>query len=622
STQSFEEGTPIVPFVKEGVDPEVTAVKQLLKLLDKAAKSARTYGTKNPVAQRFFQQFYDELTQHLEHHARLAFLVQRNQLFFRDEVVYEPERDATGDSFAFIMYSDGIRELTFHQGLTQADLSFFLDALWGTSSRDTGSEEKPNDEDDDDIVTRLWAKNLSTITLVTAEELVRSSGFGVDELELQTQGYMNLSVTSLRELLDRERARVSGSKERSSGSPGSEGNGLPEGVSGATGTGTVRNQRFQASVVGYEVSQPELDALTQEIKAETARDATLYILDVLTAVLASEQSAAVLTKLFEVWDGVLDVLLRNGQWTVLEPVLTLLQDVEAVRPDLSEPHKRQVAGLFEGLASPERFKAIGTYLNRTPHVKAEGLLTLLLMMSKETVPGLCALLAALEGPMHQAIVMEALQTIAKDNADPIVRGLTDKRPVYVKNLLTLITRWHDPRFADAVEKALRHPEAAVRRDALRLLAMLRPSGNGNKLVGLLGDGDETVRLTAMKVLASGQFNAAFSVWAPFVTADEFHDRSSAEKRAIYLAMKQTAVDEAVPYWQGLLTEWSWTNRKKKEELALLAADMLGKLATPAAIAALALGQKKGGTTVRQACTTALSVASRQHRQHTPAAANS
>ncbi|MBI4001766.1 MAG: hypothetical protein HY348_08275, partial [Nitrospira defluvii] len=423
STKPFEEGTPIVPFVKEGVDPEVTAVKQLLKLLDKAAKSARTYGTKNPVAQRFFQQFYDELTQHLEQHARLAFLVQRNQLFFRDEVVYEPERDATGDSFAFKMYSDGIRELTFHQGLTQADLSFFLDALWGTSSRETGSEAEQNDEDDDDdIVTRLWAKNLSTITLVTAEELVRSSGFGSDELELQTQGYMNMSVTSLRDILDRERALMSRSKERNGGAPGNEDNGSPEGVSGATGAGTARNQRFQASVVGYEVSQPELEALTQEIKTETARDATLYILDVLTAVLASEQSAAVLTKLFEVWDGVLDVLLRNGQWTVLETVLTLLQDTEAVRPDLSKPHKQQVAGLFEGLASPERLKAIGTYLNRTPHAKAEGLLTLLLMMNKETVPGLCSLLAALEGPVHQAIVMEALQTIAKDNADPIVRG--------------------------------------------------------------------------------------------------------------------------------------------------------------------------------------------------------
>ena len=608
-----ESHSPPKPFMKEGADPELISVKQLLKLLDKAAKSARTYGAKNPVAQRFFQQFYDNLTTHLEQYARLAFLVQGNQLFFKDEVVYQPESDATGESIAFKMYADGIREITFHQGLTQEDLSFFLDALWGMSSGEPGTEDEAADQDDDDdIVTRLWAKNLDTITLVTAEELVRSSGFGFDVFELQTQGYMNMPVTSLRELLDRERATRSREKERKAGTADREG--------GTTDAGG--NRRVQSNVVGYEVSRQELDALAEEIKNETGRDATLYVLDILTAVLASEQSTVLLNKLFEVWDEVLEVLIRNGQWTVLETVLTLLQDTEAVRPDLSEPHKQQAAGLLEGLPRPERLKAIGIYLNRTPHAKTEGLLTLLLMMNKDAVPGLCTLLAGLEVPAHQAIVMEALQTIAKDNAEPIVRGLTDKRPAYVKNLLTLITRWNDPRFADSVEKALRHPDAGVRREVLRLLALLRPSGNGTKLVGLLSDGDETVRLTAMKVLAGGQYSAPFLVWAPFVATEGFHERSPAEKRAIYLAMKQTAADEAVPYWQGLLTEWSWTGRKKKEELALLAADILGKLATPAAVAALEIGQKKGGAAVRQACGAALSVAGRQQRQPLPSAANS
>lgn len=613
SPKPLESHSPPKPFVKEGADPELISVKQLLKLLDKAAKSARTYGAKNPVAQRFFQQFYDNLTTHLEQYARLAFLVQGNQLFFKDEVVYQPESDATGESIAFKMYADGIREITFQQGLTQEDLSFFLDALWGMSSGEPGTEDEATDQDDDDdIVTRLWAKNLDTITLVTAEELVRSSGFGFDVFQLQTQGYMNMPVTSLRELLDRERATRSREKERKAGTADREG--------GTTDAGG--NRRVQSNVVGYEVSRQELDALAEEIKNETGRDATLYVLDILTAVLASEQSTVLLNKLFEVWDEVLEVLIRNGQWMVLETVLTLLQDTEAVRPDLSEPHKQQAAGLLEGLPRPERLKAIGTYLNRTSHAKTEGLLTLLLMMNKDAVPGLCTLLAGLEVPAHQAVVMEALQTIAKDNAEPIVRGLTDKRPAYVKNLLTLITRWNDPRFADSVEKALRHPDAGVRREVLRLLALLRPSGNGTKLVGLLSDGDETVRLTAMKVLAGGQYSAAFPAWAPFVTTEGFHERSSAEKRAIYLAMKQTAADEAVPYWQGLLTEWSWTGRKKKEELALLAADILGKLATPAAVAALEIGQKKGGAAVRQACGAALSIAGRQQRQPLPSAANS
>ena len=141
-------------------------------------------------------------------------------------------------------------------------------------------------------------------------------------------------------------------------------------------------------------------------------------------------------------------------------------------------------------------------------------------------------------------------------------------------------------------------------------------------MSLLSDIDETVRLTAMKLLGTGHYTASFSHWSSFVTGEDFHDRSPAEKRAIFQAMRHTAVDESVPYWQTLLTERSWTNRKKKEELALLAAESLGKLATPAAIAALEMGQKKGSAAVKQACSVALSSATRQLRTKTPFAANS
>ena len=149
--------------MKEGTDPELVSVKQLLKLLDKAAKSARTYGAANPVAHRFFQQFHDELTKHLTTYSQLTLLVQRSDLYCKDQVVYQPDRDATGESIAFKMYADGIRELSFYQGITSENLSFFLEALWGSADSAASGED-----DDEDIVTRLWGKNLSTITIVTA----------------------------------------------------------------------------------------------------------------------------------------------------------------------------------------------------------------------------------------------------------------------------------------------------------------------------------------------------------------------------------------------------------------------------------------------------------------------
>lgn len=62
-----------------------------------------------------------------------------------------------------------------------------------------------------------------------------------------------------------------------------------------------------------------------------------------------------------------------------------------------------------------------------------------------------------------------------------------------------------------------------------------------------------------------------------------------------------------------MTGWVWRNRKKKEELAVLGAEMLGKLATPAAMDALSIGAQKGSTAVRQACAVALTQAQRLQR---------
>jgi HEAT repeat protein len=158
---------------------------------------------------------------------------------------------------------------------------------------------------------------------------------------------------------------------------------------------------------------------------------------------------------------------------------------------------------------------------------------------------------------------------------------------------------------------MRHPDTQVRKDAVRTLGLLRPSGNGTKLIAFMADAEESVRIAALKLLMSGKYTAPFTAWSSIVSTEEFADRNLSERRAVFQAIRSTSGDEAVPFWQNLLTDWSWTNRKKKEDLALLAAETLGKLATPSAIAALEHGQKKAGSAVRQACVAALAQAEKQ-----------
>ena len=588
---------PITP-LKEPPNPELSSVKRLLTLLDKTAKSSRTYGAANPVAQKFFQQLFEGLTAHLATYSKLAFLVQRSELYFNGEVVYCAEQGSSTESVAFKLYSDGIRELTFLEGLPAEDLSFLLDSLWGSLD--------PHEENDDDIVTRLWAKNLSTIILVTAEEIAKASTGG-DVFALPLAGTMEAPESSLRDLLDREQA-----KARKEKGPGVDGSNVSRDkpAGGAAGGGA---SRFQSGHVGYDITEAELAELAKEIEAESTRDNTTYLLDMLTAILASEKSAAILTKLLDLWGNVLDSLTAQGKWVVLDSVLGLLHVTAEVRPDLGEDHKTQLATLLDNLGRPERMKMIEAYLNKTPGATTEGLPAVLLSMTSATVSPLCTLLGNLETPAHQAIASEALEALAKDQPDHLLRGLSDRRPRYVKNLLSILLKWNDPRFADAIEKLVRYPDIQVRKEVVRAIGIFRPNGNGMKLIAFMHDAEESVRFAALKLLMTGQYKASYSAWSPLISTDTFMDRTLSEKRAVFLAMRATSGDEVIPYFEGLFTEWSWTNRKKKEELAALAAEALGKLASPAALIALELGQKKGGASVRQACTSALAQAQRQQQ---------
>jgi hypothetical protein len=441
-------------------DPETASVKRVLKLLDKTAKSNRTYGTTNPVAQKFSQQLFEELTVHLNTYSRLTIFIQRSELVFNDTVVLQADKDGGSEGVGFKLYADGIREFSIHQGLSREDLTFFLESLWG------GVDPT---QDDDDIVTRLWARNLSTISIVTAEEIAKVS---VDDNGLASaEGGMSSSDTTLRELLDHERTQ----------------RGRP--AHGAGESAGAQHNRLQSHLIGYEVTDEELATLASEIEAESKQNDLLYIMDMLTAILAYETAPALLTKLFTIWGSIVESLFRDGKWTVLEHVLSLLHETDVVRPDLSQEHKQQVASLFSGLGRAEHIKSIEAYLNRTPTAQTEGLSTILLMMGEDAVPLLCTLLAKLESPAHQAIVSDTLLVLAKDRPEPLLKGLMDRRSAYVRNLLAILMKWNDPKFAEPVEKLTRYPDPQVRKDVVRAISLFRPNGNGLKLISFMEDGE-------------------------------------------------------------------------------------------------------------------------------------
>lgn len=539
------------------------SVKQLLRSLDRMAKSTRTYGATNAVAVKFFTQFFQELKKHLSDYQILTFLVQRSELFYKEKCVYATE-EALGENLAFRLYSDGIRELTFHEGVTEDDLRAFLDSLWGAAD---GSDV------DDDFVTRLWGKDLSTITAVTAEEIVAASVEA--ELFDRSSEFFGKPPESLKDVVSREKSKGSTGRAAAVGS------------------------------IGYEVPDADMQKLAEEIRAESNMDHTFLVLEMVKAILASEKSPDFLSKAIAVLAAAVDTLLHAGSWTNLIEVTALLREMEALSGTFTECHKNQIRVVLADHVKPDRLKVMEAALNRSHEVSTDGLSDYLAQFPAETVPELCALLGGLQSPEHRTLVSQVLALLGKENPDAVLRSLTDKRPHLVKAILAILVQWDDPRYADAVERLVRYPDVSVRREVLRAVAKLRPTGNGTRFVALVSDEDEMIRLNAFKLLSSGQYTTALDVWEPLLQPDQFAERTPGDRRAIFHSIRACVGDEAVPYWRGLLADWGWSGRQKKEELALLAVDALGRLGTNAAREALDYGLKKGNSTIRQACTAAL-----------------
>lgn len=547
---------------------ELQAIKQLMLLLDKTFKTTRTYGPNNPVAQKFFQQFYNELIRHLDAHELLVLLIQRSELYYQGEVVYQAASPT--ENIAFKMHADGIRELAFHKGLTQSDLLSFFEALWGASDPERA---------DDDIVTKLWEKNLSTISFVTAEEIITASDKIAGVLTPQDAQTFNSPISHISRIASQEKE-------------------------------AARSGIRETSVAAYEIAQQEMDKLAQEIEAESSRDNIAYLLDMLTAILASETSDDLLNKLLDLFGEVLDTLTKQGQWKLLNTVVSLLEEAHGLCPNLSDGHRKHLATLVDSLGRPDRIKAMETALNADSDGPTEDIHSLLLMLKPHAVPSLCTLMANLKHKPHRLMVCEVLISLARKNPGALLKGLSDPRWYYVRNLVYILGKTGDEQFIRSLEPLVAHQDARVRKEVVRAFRALCPSGNGERFIAFLNDPDESIRLTTLKILLGGTYTASFSSWMPIVTFKSFHNRSFSEKRAVFQAMRQTAGDEIIPYCRQLVTQWFWRSRKKHQEAGVLAAETLGAIGTPEAITALEAGQKRFNRSIRRACTAALTALSK------------
>ena len=134
----------------EGDDLPVAQVRDLFTVLGKALRAFQLYDENNPVRRRFvtnLREAFEQLWQELE---GLNLSVEEHRFLFAGEAVYEnPSRS---DSLAFLLYKDGVRDVTFLPGIEGHELDTILGVLQRAKMLKTAEA--------DDLLTMLWEADL------------------------------------------------------------------------------------------------------------------------------------------------------------------------------------------------------------------------------------------------------------------------------------------------------------------------------------------------------------------------------------------------------------------------------------------------------------------------------
>ncbi len=140
--------------VETQVPPEHTeAAEQVLKALTKLVAGRKIYAANNPRLEQFRHEVGTSMRRFFEFEDDLVLQIDQFTMRWSDHVVYEnPRRE---ESLAFLLYRDGVGELTFRPKSVGDEVERLVEML---------ADELHSLGGDEDIVTRLWNASFTHIS--------------------------------------------------------------------------------------------------------------------------------------------------------------------------------------------------------------------------------------------------------------------------------------------------------------------------------------------------------------------------------------------------------------------------------------------------------------------------
>jgi hypothetical protein len=578
---------PLTTPTQEGALPpfDPAGVVDLFRTLDKALRAIQLYLPNNPSYQRAVDAARQAFAPIWDQADELRVVIADTRLVWSGVVVHE-HREKGGDSLPWLLYKDGIRELTFLKGFEAAEeLPALLQAL--AQSRRAQAHE-------DDLLTLLWEQGFSSVTYRYVE--LREPMPPIDAAVMRGDQAVpsGTILEPIKEAIAEAHEEISAMQEASGTPPGE----LPADV--------VKLSDFESSP--YFLDHREIEYLRQEALREYRLDLRRQVVSALLDVLEYHANAAIRNEVADHLETMIGYLLSVGHYASVAYLLRETRAIATRSRNMGPAEQQRLVRIELRLNEPEVLARMFQSLEESPALPlSQDLADLFSYLPPASLPLLLAFQARSRHSGLRPVLATAAQQMAERSAAVLIGTIKDERgPVSVAAIrLAGITKAQGaiPVLAEIVAVA---PATRVRLAAVTALVEIATPPAMSAVAMALEDADREIRLSAARALAARPHRPAVAMIEAYCKGPQLTVADRIERITAFECYGLHCGDAGVPWLSELLVgKGRLFARKVPSETRACAAIALGRVGTAAAQATLRSVANDADVVVRSAVGRAL-----------------
>ncbi len=572
-------------------DADYPRVQELVVSLVKTIQLFRMYPPQNPVPREALALLAQKFTAFLNEQLTLTVQVEDRGFSYQGRMIYESREYKT--NLAFLLYKDGMRAISFHEGLAEEELQALIEIF---------AHGDEINRFDDDYVTLLWESDFKHISYHAIDAFL----FDVTT-EVPEDRFAYYAHAPVAPMTDADDAWEFADAEAGDDTPEEVAEeAADEQTLEVTQTTSLEVMQLSSSHVIFELTEDEKKRLRREIAEEFDAKYESRITEIQLAMLALEADEAACGYILFSIQQVVESLLTNREMTA---VTELVSRVDALAQDTALPPWKValLTNFLTELSDAQHVESIAAVIlaNESRYPEFRDYLRLL---GSNSIPSLLSLLGRAQALTVRRDLCSILIKLGKghDLAD-FTLEIRAIHPFLLRNIVYILGRLDDRKAIPYLEQAFSVASLQVKREVVQSLGLLKSTSSTPLFQRAMSEPDTILRANAAIQLGRLGGEAGALSLLEIVQAGAFTKREPSEITAVFTGIGNGPPAIVVPFLEKLLLRRGWFFQRKRDTiLRLEAARALALLGTPEALALLERGQAHTDPAIAHACQLALS----------------